>query len=354
MIISPEAVTAEWLTDALRKGGSLPRGYVDSVHVASESSYSSIVCRLTVTYSDDVPQTMPNKLFLKICHSGLDDRVVANLERQNEVKFHNEVTAFMSNPPIVRCHQAVYDNETGASYLIFDDETETHFQLDYFPYPSFDQAKKVINAFAEIHSFWWDHQSLGENFPLPDHDTVTKLINNTREVFPRFADVLGDRLSPSQRLMFEKALAILPKLEELLNRSGNLTLIHGDPNWGNVLLPRDLKTGKALIIDWQLVRAGVAVEDLTFLITLFLDSEFRQRVEKDLLKQYHRGLVRHGVENYGWTDFWHDYRLSIISGTLFTPMWFWATGSSEEWWESSLYRVIQACEDLNCVELLES
>jgi aminoglycoside phosphotransferase (APT) family kinase protein len=352
MITNPEAVTAEWLTEVFRKGGSLPRGHVESVHVVSESSYSSTIGRLMLTWSDDAPPAMPTRLFLKICQSGLDDRVVGNVRRQNEVRFHNEVAARMSDPPIARCHWAVYDGKTGVSYLIFDDVAESHFQVEPSVVPSAKQAGKVIDAFAGIHGFWWDHQSLGDSFPLPDQKTDTEQINSTRECFPRFADVLGDRLSPSQRLMFEKTITMLPKLGERAYRSGNLTLIHGDPNWGNVLLPRDLEAGIALIIDWQLVRVGYAAEDLAFLITLFWDREPRQRMEKDLLKRYHQGLVRYGVENYGWTEFWNDYRLAVISGMLFTPMWFWATGSSDSWWEPSLYRVMQACEDLGCIELL--
>jgi aminoglycoside phosphotransferase (APT) family kinase protein len=355
VINNPEEITAEWLTDILREGGILQRGCVDSIRVVSESSYSSTIGRLTVTYSDYTPPTVPTRLFLKICKSGLDDRVVGNERRQNEVRFHNEIASLMSNPPVAKCYHAVYSDKTGSSLLIFKDAAETHYQIDYFPHPSSNQAEKVIDAFAEIHSFWRDHRSLGDySFWFPDQETVIEQINSTREVFPRFADVLGDRLSPSQRLMFEKTLTILPKLEERLNRPGNLTFIHGDPNWGNVLLPRDLKTGKALIIDWQLVRVGSAAEDLAFLITLFWDRESRQIMEKDILKRYHQGLERYGVENYGWTEFWDDYRLAVVSGMLFTPMWFWATGSSEEWWESSFYRVMQACEDLDCMALLES
>jgi hypothetical protein len=354
MITNPEAVTAEWLTEIFRKGGSLLQGYVKSVHVVSESSYSSAIGRLTLTYTDDAPPTMPTRLFLKICQSGLDDRVVGNVRRQNEVRFHNEVASLMPDPPVVRCYQAVYSEETGASYLLFEDVSETHFQIEYFLPPSADQAGKVIDSFADFHSYWLNNRKLGDIYPLPNRETITERINSTQECFPRFADVLGDRLSASQRLIFEKTIDALPELEERANRQGIQTLIHGDPNWGNVLLPRNLIINSALIIDWQLVRVGFAAEDLAFLMTLFWDRETRHKMERSLLDRYHRRLIQHGIENYPWTEFWNDYRLAIIYGMLFTPMWFWATGSSEPWWEPTLQRVMQACEDLDCFELVES
>ncbi len=354
MITKPEEVTAEWLTEVFRKGGSLPRGQVDGVQVVSESSYSSVIGRLTLTYSDDTPPTMPTRLFLKICQSGLDDRVVGNSRRQNEVRFHNEVATLMPNPPIVGCHQAVYYEETGSSYLIFDDVAETHFQTEPSLPLSANQAGKVVDAFAEIHGFWWDHQALGDICALPSQSTVTEQINNTREYFPRFADLLGDRLSASQRRVYEKTIAALPSLMERVIQGKNLTLIHGDTNWGNVLLPYDSDAGRALIIDWQLWGVRFGTEDLAFLMALFWEKEQRQKMEKDLLKRYHQGLIQQGVENYEWIECWNDYRLSVTSSVLFTPMWFWATGSPDSWWQPTLVRVLQAFDDLECMEILES
>ena len=65
---NPEEVRAEWLTEVLSKGGNLPRGRVVSVRVVSESSYTSSIGRLTLTYSGDAPQTAPTRLFSKICN----------------------------------------------------------------------------------------------------------------------------------------------------------------------------------------------------------------------------------------------------------------------------------------------
>ena len=353
MITKPEDVTAEWLTDALRQSGSLPRGEVISVRVISESSNTAKIGRLTLTYSDDVPSTMPAHLFLKISNPHSITPVVGSEQRRCEVEFHNNIATLMPNPPVIRCHHAVYSEETGASNLIFDDVSNTHFAVQSTLPPPIRQAETAIDAFSEFHAFWWDHQLLGNTHSPQDQMSVTEDVNNIREHFPRFADFLGDRLTASQRQTYEKTLTLLPGLMERVTRGKGLTLIHGDSDSSNVLLPHDPDTDKALIIDWQLWGVSFAAEDLAHMIALFWEKEHRQEMEKHLLTRYHQGLIRHGVKNYDWTDYWNDYRLAVILRVLFMPMWFWNNGAPASMWERSLVRAMQAFEDLGCQELLE-
>ncbi|MFC1946740.1 oxidoreductase family protein [Chloroflexota bacterium] len=353
MITKPEDVTAEWLTDVLYQSGSLPRGHVISVRVVSESSNTAKIGRLTLTYSDVVPSTMPARLFLKISDPYSKTPVVGSEQRRCEVEFHNNIAPLMPNPPVIRCHYAVYCEETGASNLIFDDVSETHFAVGSTLPPPARQAEKAIDAFSEFHAFWWDHQTLGDTYSPQNQKSVTENISNIRQNFPRFANFLGDRLTASQRQDYEKTLTLLPSLMERVTRGMNLTLIHGDSDSSNVLLPRDPDTDKALIIDWQLWGVSFAAGDLAHMIALFWDKEYRQRMEKHLLKRYHQGLIRHGVKNYEWTDCWNDYRLAVILRVLFMPMWFWMNGAPASLWERSFVRAIQAFEDLGCQELLE-
>ncbi|MCL5998882.1 MAG: hypothetical protein M1546_22915 [Chloroflexi bacterium] len=120
-------VTPEWITQALRHSGNLPSGEVTCLRAASESSYTSTVVRLAVTYSDDAPPMAPHRLFLKLARLDSQQRVVGSTQRRREVKFHNKVAEMMPHAPVARCYQAVYCPETGAAHLLFDDVSETHF-----------------------------------------------------------------------------------------------------------------------------------------------------------------------------------------------------------------------------------
>ena len=354
IIAHPDAASPEWLTEVLHQSRCLPQGRIVRVGATSESSYTSTLVRLTLTYSDDAPPTVPTHLLLKLSQSDSEQRVVGSRQRRYEVEFYNSVVASMPKPPIPRCYQAVYCEETGTSHLLFDDVSESHFPGHPSLPPPAPQASKAMDAFAAFHAFWWDHPALGNIDSLPSQKSVAEHVANTREHFPRFADALDNRFTGSQRRVYERTLAALPRLWERVIRDQNLTLIHGDANFSNVLLPHDPDQEEALIIDWQLWGISFAVEDLSHLIALFWDREHRQMMERDLLRRYHQGLIRHGVEDYEWTDCWEDYRLAVLLRVLFMPMWFCLGGSPDCWWERSLERALEAVEDLGCLELLES
>jgi hypothetical protein len=249
VITSPDAVRPEWLTEALYHSGYLPHGRVVHARATSEPSYTSTIARLTLTYSDDAPPAAPTRLFLKLARPDAKQRVVGSRQRRNEVTFHTRVATSMPGPPVVRCHQAVYCPETGASHLLFDDVSATHFAGQSWLPPPLHQAEKAMDAFAEFHAFWWDHPALSELDALPTPASVAEHVDNTRTHFPRFVDALDDRLPGPQLAVYERTLASLPRLWERVLRGTDLTLIHGDANFSNVLLPRDPDEARALIID---------------------------------------------------------------------------------------------------------
>jgi len=346
-------VSPEWLTEVLFQSGCLPQGQVVGVRITSELSYTSTIARLVPTYSADAPPTVPKRLFLKLSRSDSEQRVVGSRQRRREVEFHTKVAAFMPSPPIVCCHQAVYCQESGASHLLFDDVSESHIAGKSSSPPPVHQAERAMDAFAEFHAFWWDHQTLGEFDAVPTHKSVAEDVTDTRKHFSRFADFLNARLTGPQRQVYERTLASLPRLWERVIPGKGLSLIHGDANFSNVLLPHDPDHESALIIDWQLWGVSFATMDLAHLIALFWGREHRQTMEKKLLMRYHQSLIRHGVEGYDWVDCWQDYRLSVLLRVLFMPMWFWLSGSPDSLWERSLERAMQAVEDLGCLDLLD-
>ena len=354
VITSPDAVSPQWLTQSLRRGKCLPHGRVARVHVTSESSYTSTIARLTLAYSSDAPSTAPVRLFLKLSRSDSEQRVVGSDQRRAEVVFHNQLATTMPDPPLVRCHDAAYCQQTGAAHLLFDDVSQTHSPGSPTLPPAPRQAQSAMDAFARFHAFWWDHRRLGEIDQLPSEESVAERVANTREHFARFTDAAGDRLTHPQRQVYARSLAALPALWQRVIPGTHLSLIHGDANFSNVLLPHHPDNGRAMIIDWQLYGISFPAEDLAHLIPLFWDREHRQAMERDLLQRYHQQLIRHAVQDYDWTDCWEDYRRAVVLRALFMPMWFCLSGSPESWWHACLGRAMQAVDDLHCLELPET
>ena len=352
VITEPEQATPEWLTEVLRQSGCLPDGKVIQAQATAVPTYPSTIVRLTLTYTDDTPSTAPAHLFLKLSRPDPQQRVVGSEQRCKEVEFHNRVVAMMAHPPVVRCYQAVYCTQTGASHLLFDDVSATHFGGERTPSPNIAYWERAMDAFAAMHAFWWDHPALAQVADVRAQENVKREIEGIRECFPRWADFAADHLTAAHRQLYERVIAALPRLLRRVTNGQHLTLIHGDANPSNVLLPHDADKGEALIIDWQLWGASFATEDLSHLMALYWDKDQRHAMERDLLIRYHAQLVKHGVKNYKWADCWYDYRLAVIYRVLFMPMWFWnASADSAGVW-SSLAKAMQAFDDLRCVELL--
>jgi hypothetical protein len=347
-------VTPQWLTEVLLACGCLPRGRVSGVQITSQASYTSTLARLCVSYTADAPESAPSRLLLKLSRPDPRQRVVGSEQRRAEVTFHTALAKMMPDPPVAPCHRAVFSEETGASDLLFDDLSATHIAGSLEIPPSREQCERALDAFAAVHAYWWDNPILVSLTEMPDHDSVAAYVASIEAHFPPFVEALGRQLSPGERLVFEKVLAALPALFRRVARGKHLTLIHGDANFSNVLLPRDPAQGRALIIDWQLWGASFAAEDLAHLIALFWNPADRRALERALLRRYYDALVEYGVGRYTWEECWDDYRLAIILRVLFMPMWFWTAGLPLVSVRSRLNNAMQAYAELGCGELLDA
>lgn len=350
---STSLATPEWLTRVLRASGCLIQGEVVDVAASVAESFTSEIGHLEVRYSADAPVSAPARLFLKVRNPASGQRVVGSDQWRWEVEFHTRIASRMRDPPVVPCCDAAFCETTGEAHLLLLDVSATHVQPANPLPPSRMQCERALEAFAQVHAFWWDHADLGEIDELPSEESTARYVASIRECFPGFADSLGDALSSARRSIYARVLGELPRLYERTSSASDLTLIHGDAHWQNVLLPRDPVAGRAYIVDWQLWGISFAAEDLANLIALQWYPEQRAAMERELLGCYHRGLVRGGVVGYTWADCWNDYRLAVVTRALFMPMWQWSSGQPPRAWWANLECALQAFDDLHCVELLK-
>lgn len=105
------------------------------------------------------------------------------------------------------------------------------------------------------------------------------------------------------------------------------------------------------LVDWQQWGVSAGPHDVAYMIALFWYPERRQRMERDLLRRYHRRLLEGGVTGYGWDDCWRDYRLFAIRNLL-VPLWAWVYGhwGFHRWMQ--VEKAMLAFQDLECEELL--
>jgi hypothetical protein len=351
VIVSAEQVTPDWLTSVLQKSGVLQEGQVTTVQATPAHGES---LHLKLEYSSDAPAMIPTRLFLKIAAPSLLHGVPGLGKK--EVIFYNAIAAQMYALPVVRCFNAVYSDEQDRYHLLMEDLSETHLALPPSQLPPPEaHCEMIVDALAQIHAYWWNDIRLGDTVgENPTDEHITYFFESDAALYSDFAEFLGDRLSASQRAVYEKVIAgFLPVLLKRMGTGKHITLGFEDVHVGNFLYPRDPEKDRIRIIDWEQWAVNIGAHDLAYMMAMFWYPERRARLEQPLLKRYHAELLENGVKDYSWDDCWYDYRLSVIQH-LFTPAWQQQHGGermTDVWW-NHLQRILLAYEDLNCAELL--
>ena len=360
LITDLNQLTPKRLTEILRKNGALERGDVTAIEYELHPRTTDvnvdgyILAHLFLTYSDNASPQAPKRLFFKL--KRVVDRCVGK-----EVYFYKTITANVPDLPVLRCYDAVINDDTGRCHLLLEDVSETHFTpLPPTQWqPEFDRlsAEKIIDGYAKIHAYYWDNEERWKE--LSDAISGTfyvskayiRTYSNTPDVeLTEFFDYRENELNAQQKRWFEQAAERLPDLliERLFNRK-HLTIGHQDANTWNILRPRN-PSHNVRIIDWEGYHLWFGVDDITAPFVRYQPAELRQAWEIALLQRYHNRLLEYGVEGYNWDDLWYDYRLSTL-------YWFCCRiGVPDEtripiadW---VLANNLRAFEELNCEELL--
>jgi thiamine kinase-like enzyme len=338
MITKPEDMTPERTTDVLHQNGLSKETRVSMVDVILRTDLPlSTVCRLGISYEGPVDESYPRSLFLKLPRK-LDERTrVGDVNDHAEVEFYRTIAPRMSSPPILRCYDAVYSEDT--SHILLDDLTETHSQPDEELAPSEDMSRRAVEALAQAHSFGW-------NTPPQQKFDLQQFIENLNRTVPEFLKVA--ELTSAQRDAYGRMLASADKVWGRLARTDHLTVTHGDMHWWNFLYPKDPSKHSVHIIDWHLWHMDLGARDLGFLLALGGFAEPRPSIEEELLHVYHEAL---GVPDYSWEMLMEDYRWSAIRN-LNIPVIFRQQGKHYSTWQTALRRAYEAYERLGCGELI--
>ena len=349
VITDASEVTADWLQAVLRRHGCLLTGRVSEVKKSARQTTTSTVVRLSVRYSEDSLGSAPPRLLLKIPTPGFHPQF-----GENEVEFYQRVAPAMGSPPAVRCYDAAYSPETKRCHLLLEDLSASHVEVDSRPSPPRETCEYIMDCLARFHAFWWEHPRLGEDIAsAPEAPDVATM----QDHLAGFLSFLRDQLPLSRQRICRKVVSTALDrwrrrfVEKRTRPNDGLTVIHGDAHFENFLVPREAEQNRIRIIDWQFWNVSVGPQDLAFMIARNWTREERRLLEMDLVRRYHDGLLRHGVEGYAWEQCWRDYREQAIENVLI-PMWQWQGQLTPETDWDGLEKAFDAFEDLDCEELL--
>ncbi|MCB9461682.1 MAG: phosphotransferase [Anaerolineaceae bacterium] len=345
-----EDVTPERLTLVFKEHGILTTQKVTMARALDSSVTDEGTRASLLVHYDDVRalKNAPRRIFIKINKPNAEWGA-------KEVRFYREIAPPMfrryrpQDFPVIPCHVAEYDPDTGYSFVILDDISE-HFKparndqpLSQFHY------EKVMEGLGHLHAFWWNDEHLTHHIDLPTADALDSQLEAYQasyEVFKAHMRDLG-RLGLGQQQILETVISKWPhNFRERLLTGKDVTIIHRDTHPNNFMYaPREVK-----IVDWQSWRLGMGTTDLAYFIACFAPDNIRKFQEKRLVQRYYDTLLRLGVKKYTWDDCWNDYRASIGRCIAFllnawTPNWL----RDDRWLRGE--RAIKAFEELDGMSL---
>ena len=359
---SPEELTTDWLTAALRQGGHLKEARVTGFEtgvVGQGVGFVGLLARITLQYDRTEPSA-PASVVGKFPSPNENSRQIATLFGlyEREVRFYRDLKPDVPLPsPAV--YYAGMDIEAG-QYLILLEDLHSGTFGNQVTGCTVEQAKLVLPELAKLHAAWWENPRLAELTYLQDFiDLVGGAIGQAYDpCWQLFVERFGEKLSPEVRaagaVMGPKLLAHLETC-----RDRPRTLCHSDFRVDNIFFGSAEYGRPVVVVDWQspLVSWGAAYDAIYF-ITGGLPIEERRIHEDELLRVYHDALVAAGVSDYSFEQLTADARtltlyffaiIGVIAGGTLDMV----NPRAVELFDSMMDRLLAAMDDHNILALLE-
>jgi hypothetical protein len=359
VIVTVDQATPEWLTAVLKRAGALGSGSVSDVVAEPARSVWATIAKLRLEYTQDARGEMPRRLFLKLVNAAAGEQLDGPGYGfgPSEVDYYVRDYRGIERVPLVRCYDAAYSPGLRRYHVLMDDLSPTHVVGIDRPV-TLEHGLALAEGLAALHARWWGSDRLAScGKSLPSVQQIERYVGIPRPGMEPVIDYCKDELKPHWAGAIREVFARHPQAMSDRTRDGNgFTLIHGDVNRTNILVPREGDRPLYVIdrqpFDWMLT-TWLATYDLSLPIVLWWDVETRRKHEFRILRHYHDHLVRRGITNYSMDQLVGDYRLSVMMGLYVAAEWCW-DGIREDkvWiWKPKLMRTLTAVDDLECRSL---
>ena len=305
----PDQLTAAWLTQALRAGGTDARVETVSYEAVGTGQMGSSY-RLHLTLCDG-GDGVPSTLVVKLPAEDLETRAMVSSSYRTEVGFYRDLvdTLAVRTPG---CHAAVA-NEDGSEFALLMDDLAPAEQGDQLGGATRAEAVAAVENLAGLHGPRWGDVSLAELdfLSLPDPEVADFMGELTRSAADVFVERYAGRLADDDAETMREAAGLMGAW--LGARDDRWSLVHGDYRMDNLLFAPD---GTVTAVDWQTVALGLPGRDLAYFCSTSLTVDDRREHEDDLVRAYHAALVAHGVDDHPLEECLDDYRFAMLHGPM--------------------------------------
>lgn len=356
VITQVEQVTPQWLTAVLHQSPALTNGQVVAVELAGGRGNWSQNGRLHLTYSPDAQGECPTHLFLKLVSTDIGD---GEFFLPAEVTYYTRDYLDVPDAPLVRCYHAAYDPAQHRYHLLLADLSATH-QAGYDKTPTLGHGQALAEALASLHARWWGPARLNESgAAVHDAAHLQRFVAIGAPGIPHVLEHFGRKLESHWPEQIGRIFAQLPgKLAARAEDRTHFTLLHGDANPGNMLVPKEGGERPIYLIDQQpfdwSITTWAGVYDLAYIMALYWPTDLRRTLEIPVLRHYQLQLAARGVADYAWAQLHADYRLCVAQ-MVPVAVEYMRDGGDPAWNTfrfGLVQRTLTAFDDLHCGELL--
>ena len=246
---------------------------------------------------------VPASVFVKTAAVEGATRLFGGLARLGEVEvgFYRDVRPGLDlRAP--RLLGASFDRSTGRFVIVLEDlAAQGAVFCDTLSRLTTDQTAAVLSTLARLHGA--THQRLPRVGWLGTNsgDALLPVISGS---LPRLAAKVAER---SPELLSADAAPLLRGYRRWATTldEGPHSVLHGDPHPGNVYLHGERDAG---LLDWQAVRRGNPLRDVTYHLVLGMAVPDRRAHERDLLAHYAAELAAHGGPSLDADECWRQHR----------------------------------------------
>lgn len=313
---SVDAISAEWLTEAIRTRH--PDATVEdfTVETVSEGTHHRHRIRLEISGDD----AAPSSAFTKSLPT-LEVRLISGItgHARAEGRFFQQIRPELQiEAP--QCYASWFDRDSAAALHLLEDlvaskdATFCNFETSVTE----DMATEQVVLLAQLHGQYLGEPRLEDDlgwlvpFDRWFNGGITKLGIDKyhEEAMLQAADRIPDRLMGKRPELWQAAL---DSLEPHL--AGPTTVLHSDVHIGNWYQTGDGHMG---LCDWQCIAKGHWSRDLAYVITAALQVEDRRNWEESLVRAYAQELSSVSGTTVGFDEAFLGYRRQIPHALL---MW---------------------------------
>jgi len=357
VIKSIDQLNPEWLTNILLRSGALTSGAVKGIETISnlDRELSSSV-RLRVHYETHSSGELPTRLFLKVVdtrYDGDDDPL-----QTSEVDYYSKDYVGVDGVPLLRCYGSGVSEDSRYYFVLLEDVSETHVGAHEKPV-TLEYGLALAECMAAMHAQWWGAVRLKEaGQPIHSSAVIQNFVDIAQPGVSHILGCCSSELKEHWPQVMYDIYELHPAL--LLDRCENangFTLIHGDPNPTNILVPSAGVTPVYVIdrgpFEWSLT-TWLAVYDLSYAMVLSWEPDFRRETESTILQHYHDCLVQRGITDYPMQQLWDDYRLMVPMNVYIATEYFRGSAGlrNKRIWMPKLQKALTAFDDLDCAQML--